>query len=188
MTDRLGPILRVPRQLKGKFRRSLKGAYLESGELLDKLKTIRHPNLMSVYEYDDDYVYVELVDGLVLSNRSPFCPPHHTECYLDTGKPIDLAPIESAIRHLHANGISHADVTSHNILVTEDGVPKLIDLVCSLPKKKAFVARDLKMFADLEREIYAELGLPPAPPPPSSTSPVRRILSRGALILSRRSG
>lgn len=165
----------------------MKGAYLESGELLDKLKTIRHPNLMSVYEYDDEYVYVEYVDGLVLSNRSPHCPAHHTECYIDTAEQVDLSPIREAILHLHANGVCHADVTSHNIMVTRDGTLKLIDLVCALPKKRAFIKRDLEMFADLEREIQAALGgasqapanagTAPNPPAGTTLSTLRRRLT-----------
>lgn len=158
LQGRLGPIVQLSRKIKGQYRRPLKRAYLESGELLDKLKTIRHPNLMTVYDYDDDFVYVEYIDGLVLSNRSPFCPPHHTECYIDHVYEVDLTPIEDAILHLHANGIAHSDVTSHNIMVTRDGTLKLIDLTCCLPPRKDFLKRDLIMYEDLENEIRAALG------------------------------
>ena len=157
LQGRLGPIVQLSRKIKGQYRRPLKRAYLESGELLDKLKTIRHPNLMTVYDYDDDFVYVEYIDGLVLSNRSPFCPPHHTECYIDHVYEVDLTPIKDAILHLHANGIAHSDVTSHNIMVTRDGTLKLIDLTCCLPPRKDFLKRDLIMYEDLENEIRAAL-------------------------------
>jgi serine/threonine protein kinase len=151
--ERLGPILRIERAIRGHFRRRLKLAALNSGELLEKLKSIRHPNLMSVYEFDDKYVYVEYIDGLILSNRSPNCPNHHTQCWIDTHKSIDLSPILDAVRTLHANGICHGDITSHNVMIRKDGTPKLIDLTCSLPRRAAFVERDLAMFAAIEREV-----------------------------------
>lgn len=175
MNCRFGPILRVPRRLRGKFRRPMKAAYLRSGEVLDTLKTVRHPNLMSVYDYDDEYVYVEYIDGLVLSNRRPHCPAHHVRSYLDIARNVDLTGIRDAIAHLHANGVCHTDVTSHNILVTRDGTLKLIDLVCCLPRKRAYARRDHQMFAELEREIQAALGTS-APPrqPDGARSGFRR--------------
>lgn len=160
MNYQFGPILRVPRRLRGKFRRRLKDAYLRSGEVLDTLKTVRHPNLMSVYDYDDEYVYVEYVDGLVLSNRGHNCPAHHTRSYLDVAAGIDLSPIRDALAHLHANGVCHTDVTSHNVMVTRDGILKLIDLTCCLPRRRTYVRRDNRMFAELEREIRAALHTP----------------------------
>lgn len=156
--DRFGPVMRLPRKIKGKYRRPLKREYLENGKLLDKLKEVRHPNLMSIYDYDDEYVYVEHISGLVLSNRSPFCPPQHTRCYIDYVDSIDLSPIKAAIQHLHAHGIAHSDVTSHNIMVTDDGALKLIDLICCLPPRRDFIRRDLKMFEDLEQEIRTALS------------------------------
>jgi serine/threonine protein kinase len=151
--ERLGPIIRIRRVIKGHFRRRLKLNMLNSGELLEKLKTIRHPNLMSVYDFDEEYVYVEYIDGLILSNRSPNCPDQHTQCWLDTHKDVDLSPILDAVKTLHNNGICHGDITSHNIMIRKDGTPKLIDLTCSLPKRAAFVARDLAMFATIEAEV-----------------------------------
>lgn len=165
---RFGPILRVPRRLRGRFRRSLKATYLKSGELLDTLKTLRHPNLMSVYDYDDAYVYVEYIDGLVLSNRRPHCPTHHMQSYIDIAESIDLTPIRDAIGHLHASGLCHTDVTSHNIMATRDGTLKLIDLVCCLPRKRTYIRRDFRMFAELEHEIQAALGTPPPPHQPDA--------------------
>src|SRR5690606_19806558 len=85
-TERFGPILRLPRKLKGQFKRPVKRAHLESGDLLERLSQVRHPNLMKVYEFDDDYVYVEYIDGLVLSNKHPNCPPHHTDCFINHAK------------------------------------------------------------------------------------------------------
>jgi serine/threonine protein kinase len=126
---------------------------LESGYLLGKLTQIRHPNLMKVYEYDDEYVYVEYIEGLVLSNKHPNCPPHHTDCYIDHVTTVDLSPIRAAVECLHANGVCHSDVNSHNVLVTQDGTLKLVDMICSLPRRKPFVERDFSMLEIVKQEL-----------------------------------
>jgi serine/threonine protein kinase len=155
--DRFGPILRLPRKLKGQFKRPVKGAHLESGYLLERLTHLRHPNLMKVYEFDDEYVYVEYIEGLVLSNKHPNCPPHHTDCYIDHVRTVDLSPVRAAVEYLHANGVCHSDVNSHNILVTQDGVLKLIDMICCLPKRKAFVERDFSMLEVVKKELSSHV-------------------------------
>ena len=150
---RFGPILRLPRKLKGQFKRPVKRAHLESGDLLERLTRLRHPNLMKVYDYDDEFVYVEHIDGLVLSNKHPNCPPRHTDCHIDHVEVVDLAPIRDALEYLHSHGVCHSDVNSHNVLVTKDGTLKLIDIICSLPKRPSFVARDFVMLETVKKEL-----------------------------------
>ena len=152
-SNRFGPILRLPRQLKGRFKRSAKRTHLQWGDLLSRLTEFRHPNLMKVYDYDDEYVYVEYIDGLVLSNKHPNCPALHSDCYIEHVDSVDLAPIRSALEYMHANGVCHSDVNSHNVLVTSDGTLKLIDVICCLPRQKKLVDRDFSMLEVLKEEI-----------------------------------
>ena len=152
-SNRFGPILRLPRQLKGRFKRSAKRTHLQSGDLLHRLTELRHPNLMKVYEFDDEYVYVEYIDGLVLSNKHPNCPEQHADCYIEHVESVDLAPIRSALEYLHGNGVCHSDVNSHNVLVTSDGILKLIDVICCLPKRKELVERDFSMLEVVKQEL-----------------------------------
>jgi serine/threonine protein kinase len=152
-SNRLGSILRLPRRLKGKFKRSVKRTHLESGYLLNRLIQLRHPNLMKVYEYDDDFVYVEYIEGLVLSNKHPNCPAHHSDCYVDHVQTVDLSPIRAALEYLHANGVCHSDVNSHNVLVAQDGTLKLIDIICCLPKRQPLVERDFAMLDTVKTEL-----------------------------------
>jgi serine/threonine protein kinase len=152
-SNRFGPILRLPRRLKGKFKRSAKRTHLESGDLLSRLRELRHPNLMKVYDYDVDYVYVEYIEGLVLSNKHPNCPAQHSDCYIENVDSVDLSPIRAALEYLHANGVCHSDVNSHNILVTPDGTLKLIDIICCLPKRKSLVERDFSMLDVVKQEL-----------------------------------
>jgi serine/threonine protein kinase len=66
---------------------------------------------------------------------------------------VDLSPIRAALEYLHANGVCHSDVNSHNVLVTQDGTPKLIDIICCLPKQKPLVERDFAMLDIVKNEL-----------------------------------
>jgi serine/threonine protein kinase len=113
---------------------------------------------MTVYGYDDKWVWVEYIEGLPLSNRGEFAPPQHKRCFLDSATAVDLRPIWRAVRHMHSNGLCHTDINSHNIMVRPDGTMKLIDTICCLPYKRRIAKRDRMRYEKLAEEIAEELG------------------------------
>ena len=90
---------------------------------------LNHPNIATIYEIDEAegqmFIAMEYVEGPSLQDvivgangRSPL--------------PIDLAidyaiQIAEGLSKAHAKGIIHRDIKPANILVTEDGVVKIVD-------------------------------------------------------------
>lgn len=158
LLDRQQGTLKLPRKVRGRYKAKQKEAYLKRGDLLDILKTLDHPNLMRVYDYDDDWVTVEYVDGLILSNREKKAPPQHESCYLDVAEHIDLRPIWSAVEYMHAHGLCHTDINSHNIIVQPNGTMKLIDVICCLPFHRRKAERDWKMYRSIADQVGGAIG------------------------------
>jgi serine/threonine protein kinase len=82
-----------------------------------------HPNIVRVYdlgsESELDFVVMELVSGAPLNERhGSWSPSHYVEL---------VAQIADALDHAHQSGVVHCDVKPQNIIVTDDGVPKLLD-------------------------------------------------------------
>lgn len=89
------------------------------------LASVRHPNIVSVYDVGeaDGYPYftMEFMGGgtLVAGKRSE---PH------EPGKAATIArTLADAVEHAHQAGIIHRDLKPGNILLDEDGTPKISD-------------------------------------------------------------
>ncbi|MFT6981422.1 MAG: serine/threonine protein kinase [Crocinitomicaceae bacterium] len=97
---------------------------------MNELKTmsrLQHENIVNLFDYvvNDDglYLIMEHVDGTPLDD------------YLENlGRPLeeDLAieitkQIVSACNHAHSKGIVHRDIKPGNIMITKDGVVKILD-------------------------------------------------------------
>ena len=97
---------------------------------MNELKTmsrLQHENIVNLFDYvvNDDglYLIMEHVDGVPLDD------------YLENlGRPLeeDLAieitkQIVSACNHAHSKGIVHRDIKPGNIMITKDGVVKILD-------------------------------------------------------------
>lgn len=97
---------------------------------MNELKTmsrLQHENIVNLHEYviNDDglYLIMEYVDGDPL------------DTYIDRiGKPLeeDLAieitkQVLSACEHAHSKGVVHRDIKPGNIMITKDGVAKILD-------------------------------------------------------------
>ncbi len=91
------------------------------------LAQLAHPNVVRVLDYEDDparpFVVMEFVDGLsagdLIKQSGRVSPPRSVEITLQVLEGLDAA------RRL---GVVHRDVKPANILLTRDGVSKLVDL------------------------------------------------------------
>jgi tetratricopeptide (TPR) repeat protein len=84
---------------------------------------IRHPNVITVHDVDVDngLIYMELVDGPSL------------EPYLEIGMPswpefrTVTEGILAGLAEAHRQGVIHGDISPRNVLLTQSGIPKLVD-------------------------------------------------------------
>ena len=88
--------------------------------------SLSHPNIVNIYDVGREgnihYIVMELVEGMVLSELLKKNGP------LEWRQAVDIVKqMASALSLAHKNHIIHRDVKPQNILITEDGVPKLAD-------------------------------------------------------------
>ena len=83
---------------------------------------LNHPNIVSVYDagvYEGNpFIVMELVEGKMLNEKPPGS--------LDELVSI-IQQLCTALAHAHAHGIFHRDLKPENVIVTLDGVVKLMD-------------------------------------------------------------
>ncbi len=106
---------------------------LDSGEMLRRfsferqvLARLEHPHIARLYEggtteAGQPYLVMEYVDGLPLGT---YCAQHGLDV---DGRLRLMQRICSAVHYAHSNLVLHRDIKPSNILVTLDGVPKLLD-------------------------------------------------------------
>ncbi|MCC6313228.1 MAG: serine/threonine protein kinase [Thermomicrobiales bacterium] len=93
---------------------------------------LNHPNIVRVEAFVEErstlWVILEFVEGRtlrdIIAERAPLSPEEIV--------PI-LDQAASALGHIHEQGLVHLDIKPENLLVTEDGVLKLIDLGLAQP-------------------------------------------------------
>ncbi|MEM4409777.1 MAG: serine/threonine-protein kinase, partial [Candidatus Caldarchaeum sp.] len=88
--------------------------------------SFQHPNIVTVYEAGQDgervFIVMEYVEGKDLA----FLIRQKGKLHPDEGIGI-LKAIASALDYAHLRGVIHRDVKPSNVLVSEDGVVKLMD-------------------------------------------------------------
>jgi serine/threonine protein kinase len=97
-----------------------------------------HPNIVKTYEFGlttkgEEYLVMEFVDGVGFNFLV------ETRGAQIVGKEIDyLVPIGEAIAYFHKKGFIHRDICPRNVMVTQAGVPKLIDFGLAVPDTPDF--------------------------------------------------
>src|SRR5262245_4408576 len=80
------------------------------------LAALNHPNIAQIYAVEDNAIVMELVPGAPLHGPLPI------ETALDYAKQI-----ASALEAAHERGIVHRDLKPGNVMVTPEGVVKVLD-------------------------------------------------------------
>ena len=80
------------------------------------LAALNHPNIAQIYAVEDNAIVMELVPGVPLHGPLPF------DTALGYAKQI-----ASALEAAHERGIVHRDLKPGNLMVTPDGVVKVLD-------------------------------------------------------------
>lgn len=99
---------------------------------------LKHKNIVQTYEYgmtsdNEQYLIMELVDGMGLNFLIETNSPQLQ------GKRVDLlSQIAESLGYLHKQGYMHRDICPRNIMVTKDGVIKLIDFGLTIPYRPEF--------------------------------------------------
>ena len=113
--------------------------------------SLTHPNICTIYDVGEEegraYVAMEYIEGRRLSDHIQH-----------RGLPVSTvvsygAQIARALTHAHDHGIIHGDIKSSNVMITEQGIAKLLDF--GLAKRLA--PEDLRV-ATSSRSSLAEIG------------------------------
>lgn len=115
----------------GKFDARFPGLVRPSEGALGML--LKHKNIVNTYEHGlttagEQYIVMELIEGVGLNflietkNRQ-----------LDGNRINYLKQLADGLEHMHKTGFLHRDVCPRNVMVTPDGVLKIIDMGLSIP-------------------------------------------------------
>ena len=141
-----------------------KGAQLDSSagkNLLQEARassSLAHPNICTIYEVGETegelYIVMELLTGKTLHDmcRDAGLPP---ESVLRYG-----AQIASALARAHDRGIIHRDLKSANIVVTSDGLAKVLDFGLAKRLGGGLFEGPTRSFASLEETSNVSGTLP----------------------------
>jgi eukaryotic-like serine/threonine-protein kinase len=108
--------------------------------------SLNHPNVMAIYDvgldHDPPYIVAELVSGESLRALIDAGP-------LAVRKAIDIAAqIAAGLAAAHAAGIVHRDLKPENVIVTAEGVAKLLDFGVARVESKAAAANETVTIAN----------------------------------------
>lgn len=102
------------------------------------MSSLRHRNIVQTYEHGltrdgEQYIVMELIDGMglnfLIETRSPQLEGHRIDF---------LNQFAEGLEYLHRQGYLHRDICPRNVMVTKEGVVKLIDFGLAIPYKPDF--------------------------------------------------
>ena len=87
--------------------------------------SLNHPNIVTIHDIDEQdgtrYIAMELVEGKTLGNRLGEGP-------VPTSEILHLATqVAEGLAKAHAAGIVHRDLKPENLMITDDGLVKILD-------------------------------------------------------------
>ncbi len=100
--------------------------------------TLRHKNIVQTFEWgmtteNEYYLVMELIEGLglnyLIETRSP---------QLDGNRVKFLAQMAEALEYIHKQGFLHRDICPRNVMVTKEGLVKMIDFGLTIPNTPEF--------------------------------------------------
>jgi eukaryotic-like serine/threonine-protein kinase len=99
---------------------------------------LRHKNIVQTFEHGltregEPYLIMELIDGMGLNYLIETQSPQ-----LEGNRIAYLAQIADALEYLHNQGFLHRDICPRNIMVTKEGLVKLIDFGLAVPNTPDF--------------------------------------------------
>lgn len=98
-------------------------ALIQESRTVSKL---RHPNIVPIFEageHDGDpYLVFEYVEGKTLADLL------HEKGAQSAAQAVEIMiPVLEAVTHAHQNGIIHRDLKPSNILISPEGIPRVMD-------------------------------------------------------------
>ena len=99
---------------------------------------MRHKNIVQTFEHGltttkEPYLVMELIDGMglnfLIETRSTQLEGHRIDI---------LTQFADGLEYIHKNGYLHRDICPRNVMVTKEGVVKIIDMGLAIPYKPEF--------------------------------------------------
>jgi serine/threonine protein kinase len=101
--------------------------------------SLRHKNIVQTFEHGittegEPYLVMELIDGMGLNYLIETKSPQ-----LEGNRINFLSQVADALEALHKQGYLHRDICPRNVMVTRDGLVKLIDFGLAIPNLPQFL-------------------------------------------------
>src|SRR5260370_37631209 len=148
----------------------LHAQFAEDPEFLERFRRearaaarLSHPNIVSIFDVGEDaeprttFIVMELVNGGNLKERIQRSAPLPDSEIRALG-----AALAVALEYAHRRGIVHRDVKPQNVLLDEDGRPRLTDFGIA----QAMASKGLTRTGAAIASVPYLAPHPPPPPPP----------------------